>query len=413
MGGAAAAPDEQEGPVISDEAEAPSVPPADTPVDVDAAPVTVVTADGAPAEPPAEAPTPASPAVRRRRKRWLILGLSVGLVSAVLIAASLIPVPYYTIAPGSVRTTEPRIKVDGTAAFDHPGDVSFTTISFAPATVLTAVLGWLDPSVEVLDEKTALGGQQPDENRKRNLELMDSSKQAAQVVALRKLGYQVGASGTGAVIAFTKPGTPAASVLEVGDVVTAVDGTPIGLSDELVAAIGARQPGDKVALTVEPAAGGAPETRTVELIARDDGSGKAMLGVQAGTRNITFDLPFSVTIDSGDVGGPSAGLAFTLGTIDKLTPGGITGGKQIATTGTIDLAGRVGPVGGVPQKTVAVRRSGAAAFLVPRDEYEDAKRFAGDMPVIPVDTLDDALAALGSLGGDTANLAQAPAQPAG
>lgn len=415
---------EQEGPVISDEPEVPSVPSASAAVDVTtpAAP----SPDGggaaaAPAEaaaPPADDETPRratlDPAVRRRRRRWLIAALSGSAVAGLLILASVVTVPYYTIAPGSVRSTEPRISVDGGRTYDHQGDVSFTTVSFAPATVLTAFLGWVDPSVELLDEKVALGGQQPDENRKRNLEMMDSSKQTAQVVALRKLGYQVGATGTGAVIAFIKDGTPAATALEVGDVVTAIDGTPIGMSDELVSAIGTHQPGDTVTLTVEPAAGGEARTTPVQLVGRDDGSGKAMLGVQAGTRNIKFDLPFTVNIDSGDVGGPSAGLAFTLGTIDKLTPGGVTAGKKIATTGTIDLAGRVGPVGGVPQKTVAVRRAGAEVFLVPRDEFDEAKRFAGDMEVIPVDTLDDALAALASVGADTSNLAQsAPGRPAG
>lgn len=423
----------QEGPVISDEPDAPSVPGDPSSVDATAAPAEPASpadptgsADPDTAvDPPADASQAAAqplppeldprvvraarrhdPAVRRRRRRWIAGGVAVGVVTTVIVGASLVTVPYYTVAPGSVRTTEPRISVEGAQAFDHQGDVSFTTVSFAPATALTAVLGWLDPSVEVLDEKLALGGQQPDENRKRNLQMMDTSKQTAQVVALRKLGYEVAATGSGAVVAFVKPDTPAAAVLEPGDVITAVDSTKVGLSEELINALGTRRPGDTVSLTVEPGSGGPAETREVQLVARDDGSDKAMLGIQAGTRDIQFDLPVDVRIDSGDVGGPSAGLAFTLGAIDKLSPNGITGGKKIATTGTIDLSGRVGPVGGVPQKAVAVRRAGAELFLVPRDEYEEAKKFAGDLTVVPVDTLDDALAALAEHGGDTTSLAQ-------
>jgi PDZ domain-containing protein len=108
-----------------------------------------------------------------------------------------------------------------------------------------------------------------------------------------------------------------------------------------------------------------------------------------------------VQIDSGAVGGPSAGLAFTLGVIDVLTPESLTGGQRIATTGTMDSSGTVGPVGGVQQKTVAVRRAGATLFLVPSNEYDEAKKYAGDMRVERVDTLDDALEVLASVGGGT------------
>jgi PDZ domain-containing protein len=126
-----------------------------------------------------------------------------------------------------------------------------------------------------------------------------------------------------------------------------------------------------------------------------------------------FDFPVDVSIDSGSVGGPSAGLAFTLAVLDVLTPGELTGGRRIAVTGTMSLDGTVGPVGGAVQKAVAVRKAGYVAFLVPPDEYKDVQATVGhDLRVIPVGTLQDALDALKSLGGDVDSLGPAGAAPA-
>ena len=178
------------------------------------------------------------------------------------------------------------------------------------------------------------------------------------------------------------------------------DGRPIQLSSDLVAVISERRPGDVVTLGLQRSE---HETEDVqlELVARPDDPERAMLGVSLETFRLRYEFPFEVTIDSGTVGGPSAGLAFTLGVIDVLTPGSLTGGLQVATTGTMDSSGNVGAVGGVQQKTVAVRRAGASLFLVPSSEVDEARKYAGDMRVEVVDTLDDALRVLTSVGGGT------------
>ena len=128
------------------------------------------------------------------------------------------------------------------------------------------------------------------------------------------------------------------------------------------------------------------------------------------TRGLTFPhLPVQVSVSTPDVGGPSAGLAFTLGIMDVMSKGSITGGHKVATTGTMDLDGCVGPIGGMHQKVLAVKASGAQEFLVPRSEYAEAERYAGSLKVVPVDDLDDAVAALTRLGGGSKVL---PAQTA-
>ena len=130
--------------------------------------------------------------------------------------------------------------------------------------------------------------------------------------------------------------------------------------------------------------------------------GTPLLGVNLATLHAGFDLPFKVDIESGDVGGPSAGLAFTLALLDVLTPGELTGGVPVAATGTMDSDGVVGPIGGMAQKIVTVKRAGAKVFLVPAEEYAEAKAHAGKLTIVKVHTIDDALAALSRIKGSNA-----------
>ncbi len=382
---------------------------------------------------------------RRHRLRWA-LAIVAGLLLVALVASLFIPLPYYLIEPGSARATEPLVSVEGGPEYPpEEGEIYFTTVSTRPARALTAFLGWLDPDTDVVDEKLILGDHSAEENRRVNLQMMDNSVDVAAEVAFEHLGFDV-ESGTGAVVAGVAPDLPVAEVVRPGDVILAVDGVRTTTSDEVVAQIQAHEPGDEVTLRVqydpstlqddaagdddggdddegtdEQGGGGSgadapsrPRTETVELGARPDDPDKPLLGVQLGTRDQQIDLPFPVEIDTGNVGGPSAGLAFTLAVLDVLTPGEITGGKDVAVTGTIDGLGNVGPIGGIGQKAAAVRDQGADVFIVPASEADDARARAGDVEVIGVETLDDALQALADLGGNALDL-QPPQvdQPAG
>jgi len=348
---------------------------------------------------------------RRRRRVWFALTIAVALLTLGTLAAAFVQVPYFLLAPGSVRSTEGLIAIEGAPTFETTGQVDFTTVSVKKATALQALIGWLDPTVDVVEEDKVLGGQTQDENRERNLQEMADSKQIATAVALEALGYDVGEQGSGALIVNVAADVPAADVLQRGDAVVAAEGQPIQLSSDLVAVIATKRPGDDVVLRIQRTPELAEDV-SVRLVARPDDPNRAMLGVSLETFGLRYEFPFTVTIDSGSVGGPSAGLAFTLGIMDVLTPDSLTGGVRVATTGTIDSSGNVGPVGGVQQKTVAVRRAGATMFLVPPGEYEEALRYAGDMRVETVETLDDALRALSSIGGGSGAVERA-APPGG
>lgn len=337
---------------------------------------------------------------RRRRRVWYVVLAVLVLLTLGTIAAALVQVPYFLLSPGSTRSTEGLVTVEGAPTFQSDGSIDFTTVSVRKATALQALIGWLDPTVSVVPEDQILGGQTQDQNRDRNLQEMADSKDVATAVALKSLGYPVEEQGAGALIVQLVADTPAASTLQPGDVVVEADGRPIQLSSDLVDVIAVHAPGDVVHLKVQQSPD-QTEAVDVQLVARPDDASKAMLGVSLATFRLHYQFPFTVTIDSGAVGGPSAGLAFTLGVIDVLTPGSLTGGQHIATTGTMDPSGAVGPVGGVEQKTISVRRAGATVFLVPSEEYDEARKYAGDMRVEKVDTIDDALRVLTSIGGGT------------
>jgi Lon-like protease len=364
-------------------------------------------------------PGPTDPPRRRLRRRTYVLsGLAVVIV-AVLVACAFLPLPYYRFSPGTLYPTQVVISVTGVPSYrEDTGLIDFTTVSSKKATALEAGLARFDPAVELIDAALIDGDRPPEETRQINLEAMADSKQKAEVVAARALGFPVTILGTGAVVRSVGAGMPAEKILKKNDTVVEIDGVAVSTADDLVKQLQTHAPGDTITLRVEgpPSADGTkpePRTETAVLGARKDDATKPILGIDLGTRNPDFKVPFSVQIDSKSVGGPSAGLAFTLGIVDVLTPGSLTGGRPIAVTGTIELDGSVGPIGGIRQKTFLAKRNGMELFVVPTAEAEEARSYAGSMKVVGVDTLDDALKALADNGGSIDSVHEAAAANSG
>lgn len=346
-------------------------------------------------------PTPGSPVTRRRVWPWWVAAAASLAAAAALFAAFTVRIGQFEFRPGSARPTAAAVSVgEGVTTYPPASDIAFTTVSLRQSTVASYVAAWFDEDVQVVEDDLILGDRTPQENRQFNLQLMDTSKQDAIRVALRELGYEVPVTVDGVVIVRVEEGSAAEGVLEVGESVVAIDGEVLDDIDDVSRIMAAKRPGDTVRLAVEPPQ--RDEVREVDIIlgASPDDPEKGLIGVMLEPRNPSYDFPFPVDIDSGDVGGPSAGLAFTLAVLDVLTPGELTGGLQVAVTGTIDGAGNVGDVGGVRQKTAAAIEEGYDVFLVPSKEAEEARVRSGDaIEVIAVDTLRDALDALASLGG--------------
>jgi PDZ domain-containing protein len=233
-------------------------------------------------------------------------------------------------------------------------------------------------------------GQSQEEVNQRNAEQFTRSQNSAEVAALRYLGYP-----TRVTVARVVEGAPAEGRLAAGDVITSVDGVEVTEATQLQQLVSGPPAG--TTLTIGYLRDGQPGSVAVTTEAiGDDDTGR--IGVEISTE---FDVPFELSIQLDRIGGPSAGLMFALGIIDKLDPEDLTGGRIIAGTGTIDEAGNVGPIGGVPQKLVAAHDLGAEAFLLPSANCAEALENAPEgLPLLRVDTLEQAVRALADLRAD-------------
>lgn len=344
--------------------------------------------------------------------------------AAVFLGSSVVLVDRYAEAPGTANDVASRLAFDAVPRYDAEGDILFVTVAGPHLTGLQAVIGWIDPDVDEFTYEERFGGITPEQDRSLNLQAMRDAKNDAPYVALSTLGYPtelipgdvvvrqvlcLEASEDGRTCA--RP-VPADSFLDPGDRIVSVEGTPIVTREDLGAALDGLEPGDTAEFTVErigpdPDQPGPEQTGEVLLIENPDDPERAFIGIElADTAQVT--LPFDIEIETGSIGGPSAGLAFALTLIDELTPGELTGGRNVAVTGTIDIRGNVGPIGGIRQKAVAVRQRGAELFLVPAGQSQvdlaEVRRILGEDRVAVVANLDEALQALAAIGGNADEL---------
>ena len=355
--------------------------------------------------PPADAGEPATVPVTPRA-----LTLSIATVTTALLVAgaSLMSVPYAVNSPGPTFDTLGEhdgvalIEVAGSPSYDSAGELRFTTVRVgggpgSPVTLLRLVDGWLDSAVTVVPVEDVLPPDQTSEEiDEQNQAAMISSQENATVSALEELGYEVPTTLT---IAEAIEGMGADGVIEPQDVLLAIDGRAVESFSELSEVMDTVTPGDAVTVTVERDG----EGLDIPLTTTDLGDGRALLGVYV---DPVFDLPVDVRIQIENVGGPSAGLMFSLGIISTLTEEDETGGEHIAGTGTMDLVGAVGPIGGVVQKMNGARDDGADWFLAPESNCAEAAGHEPDgLHVVAVATLAEARAAVEAIGaGEAASL---------
>jgi Lon-like protease len=363
---------------------------------------------------PAPAPPPELPPRTRSRKHTVLAVVlsTVGvLIAAVVIAGFLIHLPYVIISPGSATPLDSQVvQIDGAQTYpDDTGNILFLTVqvSTREPNVWRVVTSWLDPDRDVEKRSSVQGCLTDAQNQQFNSELMDQSQNDAKYVALTRLGYTVPADPVLVRIVEVCRDAPAYGALETGDQVLAVDGTDVADATAIGEQVRAHRPGDRVSITDDrngvtrtasiTAGAYAKDGRTC-VPAKGSTSGSICLGVSS-QEFVTYQFPVNVKINTQLVGGPSAGLAFTLAIIDDLTPGSLTGGRQVAVTGTIEPDGHVGEVGGVEQKAITARTNGVQTMIVPKEEVAAARRGAGDVRVVGVDNIEQALDALHRAGG--------------
>lgn len=350
--------------------------------------------------------------LRKRTVAWLV---TVVVIVAIAAAMALVHLPYAIFRPGPAWNTLGKlgghelISIKGAQTYPADGALDFVTVSVYggpnnPVNVWDVLTAKLSGDAEIFpqDEVFPQGATGKQVEHQNELE-MEHSQEEAAVVALRALGKTVPER---IVIQQVQQGSGAQGKLRQGDVIVGINGTPTRGIPQVQKAIQSQKPGSSVAIKVRRHG----SVQTVHVPTHRDG-GRTVVGVLL---SADFNLPFAVNIDAGNVGGPSAGMMFSLGVYDKLTPGSLTGGKRIAGTGTINSAGQVGPIGGIAQKMVGARDKGARWFLAPAKNCNDV---VGHVPngltVVKVSSFDDALKTVKQIAaGRTSGLPQCTASNA-
>ena len=331
---------------------------------------------------------PGSAAARRTFVLTLLAALAV-------VGSLILPVPYVIVSPGPTFNTlgdyggEPVVEISGVTTYPTDGELEITTVRerggpYGPLTVAEAVIAALgSSSVVVPDELLFPPGVSSDEQRERSRAEFTAAQTNALAAALNSLDIPVSEQP---IIAEVSADGPASGVLEVGDLLVSVAGTPASSTELVVQQVRATAPGTTIPIVVDRE--GTDQEVSVTLAAAPDDPTQGRIGV---VLRSVYSGPFEVDFSLSGIGGPSAGLVFALAIVDELTPGDLTGGRNIAGTGTIDPNGDVGAIGGVAQKMVGAQRAGAELFLAPRDNCD---AILGAVPeglvVAAVDTLAEA-----------------------
>ncbi|KIH99875.1 PDZ/DHR/GLGF domain-containing protein [Streptomonospora alba] len=326
--------------------------------------------------------------------------------------AVFLPVPYLVASPGIALNTlgeadgEKIIQIEGTESYSHEGgELSMVTVQYSGGPdvrmdLFTVLGAWLSPTQAVIPQEALFPPDRSVEEITQTQTVeMNSSQRRATAAALTQLGVEY---ETSAYVAQVMKDMPARGKLRKDDVITRVDGEPVADKQEAVELVADREPGDPVALTVDRDG----ERVEVEVGTKANDDGDPVIGILIADR---MDFPFQVDISVGEIGGPSAGMMFALGTMDRLSPEDLTGGNHIAGTGTITPEGEVGGVSGIAQKMVSAQQQGAEYFLVAGESCSQTfdSAASGEIEVVKVNTLDDAVGALEAIrAGEDGDLAR-------
>ena len=332
------------------------------------------------------------------RRSLTLLIASAGVIAALAIAV-LVPVPYVILGPGPTLNTlgensgQPLITITGHPTYPTTGHLNMVTIGYVggpgvTVNIFSALASWLNSDKAVVPESELFPpGQTAQQSQQQDTAQMTSSQQLATAAALNELHVPFQTQVT---VVQTEAGFPASGVLRSGDVIKAVDGTPVTSESVLTSLIQGHPAGTTLAVTIVRNG----RTQTVPVATKESG-GHPVMGVEIQGQYV---FPFTVKFNVGEIGGPSAGMMFALGIIDKLTPLNLTGGKFIAGTGEITASGQVQAIGGIQQKMVGARDAGATIFLAPASNCSDVRgTIPAGLQVVKVSTLSQAVNDLESL----------------
>lgn len=329
-----------------------------------------------------------------RENRWIKLTTFSFILAIVLI---FIKLPFYVTQPG--MATELKTMVEIEEGFEDQGTFALTTVRVGRANVFSYLLAHTQKFYEIFPvEDVKYEGETDEEYIERQIHMMKASQQSAILVAYKAAGKDVMIHNNGILVMKVLEGMPAASVLQAGDVIKKVDGEPMETADDFIDYVKRRKEGDDIQLEIERD----HEVQQVEvgIAPFPNDPDKIGIGISLITDRSLETIP-KITLNTEDIGGPSAGLMMALEIYNQLTKEDVTGGLKIAGTGTINENGEVGPIGGISQKVVAAHKAGMEIFFAPNEKgaeqsnykeaLETAKEIQTEMKIVPVDSFSDAL----------------------
>lgn len=344
-------------------------------------------------QPPRKEPLPTSVKV--------VIATAIGLILAYLLV--FYPLPYYIYQPGSAEVIQPMVKV----AKENPPDKGafmLTTVGVLNANAITYSWARLTDQEMLPKTRVLQQGETEEEYNQRQVFSMVSSQSNAILAAYRKLDIPFHYKTESIMVMHLVPSMPAASVLRVGDILLTVDGKTLETAEQLVEYVGSKKAGDAVKVSFKRGETVLEKEVKLDYLPADPvASGEKEAPRRVGM-GISYNFLMSVQpdnpdhridIQAGEIGGPSAGLMFTLEIMNRLLPEDLTKGHRIAGTGTIEEKGTVGPIGGIPYKVIAANRQKAEYFFAPKENAADAikqaEKLKTKMKIITVETLDDAV----------------------
>ena len=325
-----------------------------------------------------------------KQKKLLLIGLAFFIVIG---SMTFVKTDYYFMSPGPPYQWD--IEYGNIENYEFDGNLFQLTVRRDEANALIYAWSYLDNSVDLYPREVILPkGVTPEELSQISIQNMNTSENVAIAVALTYIGYDIGSKGDGVSVVGILDDSPVKDKLLKGDVLNSINGEEISSATEFIATLRRYQIGDFVTIGLERDFDG--ETKNIEvetkLIEHIEYEGEPMVGFLATTINERFDFPFEVDIKTGNVGGPSAGLMMALNVYNNLIPEDITNSLVVAGTGTIEIDGSVGPVGGIKQKVIAAKRAGAKLILVPTANFEEAIPMASESTaIVAIDSFEEAL----------------------
>ena len=310
-----------------------------------------------------------------------------------LMPIGLITTDYYFMSPGPPYQWE--IDYGNNENYEFEGNLYQLTVRRDEANVFVYLWSLVNPSYDLYPKELILpDGVTPQELSEISIQNMRTSENVAIAVALKNIGYEIETKGEGVAVVGLLDDSPVKDKLKKGDLLNSINNVQIFSATEFISTLRTYSIGETVSIGLIRVVDGVSEQLFIEttLIEHVEYKGEPMVGFLATTVNERFDFPFAIDIKTGNVGGPSAGLMMALNVYNNLIPEDITNSMVVAGTGTIEIDGSVGPVGGIKQKIIAAKRAGAELILVPVANFEEAKPFEDDKTaIVAVDSFDEAL----------------------